>query len=618
MFSPKRIRLVDFMSHEDSVIEFNEGKTTLIYGVNLDDEGADSNGSGKSAIVKAITIGLLDVPDSNLNKEDYIRDGCDTCHIELVLFNEVQKLELKIERSISKSGSKVKIYENGVQNRQLTSVKECNERVLELLDIDKKDILNYFFINQDNSHSFFEATDTEQKQVISRFINSSVLDDAIQSLEQEYKTTQEEKNDICSKIDSGKTRIETLTESLNFELEGRGDQHQEELNDSKEQLDNLIDKQRKNLEKIKDETIRLQQIDLSLGKLKEKSASEINENLDKLTRRRKKYRLEHIEASDLLLKVEQGLSGVIECPSCGHKWSPRDLEQSIEELESLKAEIPIILDELSNKGKSIKKKIDSLSSELDGVIRNNNTIKNLKSERQRVSQNIDSLNAIIGSISKNIEESRLVIKRFKEFKIDQKRISEIRSQIEAECELLEKREEHLSLIDSDLELLTFWKINLGIKGFKSYLVNSTLSNLEKLVNIHLNQFKTDLRVKINGFKKNKSGDIIEKIDILVSRDGDNWKKYKRHSGGQRQRINVCGILTIQKLINGSSNTGGLDLLLLDEFFEGLDSSGQHEILNILSMSKTTTLVISHNNNDVGAQNRIDIEYKDRVSKIRKS
>ncbi len=65
----------------------------------------------------------------------------------------------------------------------------------------------------------------------------------------------------------------------------------------------------------------------------------------------------------------------------------------------------------------------------------------------------------------------------------------------------------------------------------------------------------------------------------------------------------------------SSPSGGLDLLILDEFFEGLDNVGQREILKILDLSSITCLVVSHINNDIGAENKLNILYKNKISKL---
>ena len=86
-------------------------------------------------------------------------------------------------------------------------------------------------------------------------------------------------------------------------------------------------------------------------------------------------------------------------------------------------------------------------------------------------------------------------------------------------------------------------------------------------------FGVDISVLINGFTILKSGEVREKIDVFISNDGMTAENFMGHSGGERGRVMLAGVLGIQHLINLSSNGGGLNLLLLDECFHGMDSRG---------------------------------------------
>ncbi len=103
--------------------------------------------------------------------------------------------------------------------------------------------------------------------------------------------------------------------------------------------------------------------------------------------------------------------------------------------------------------------------------------------------------------------------------------------------------------------------------------------------------------------------------MQVSRDGENWKKFKRHSGGQKQRINVCGILALHHLINNNAAPAGLDFLSLDEIFEGLDYLGQKEIISILRKADTTSMVISHNADNFAMENELYVVYNKSISRL---
>ena len=86
------------------------------------------------------------------------------------------------------------------------------------------------------------------------------------------------------------------------------------------------------------------------------------------------------------------------------------------------------------------------------------------------------------------------------------------------------------------------------------------------------------------------------------------------SGGERGRVMLAGILGIQHLINLSTNGRGLNLLLLDEVFPGIDSKGQEKIINTLNKLGITVMLITQNVSDnLNVENKITVVKKGGVS-----
>lgn len=101
----KRVQLRNFMCHEHFELELGP-RLNFIVG---------NNGSGKSAVLTAITIGLgAKAADTNRGSslKDLIREGCNSSKIVVVLNNEgfggyeqgTYGTEIRIERTIKKSG----------------------------------------------------------------------------------------------------------------------------------------------------------------------------------------------------------------------------------------------------------------------------------------------------------------------------------------------------------------------------------------------------------------------------------------------------------------------------------------------------------------------------------
>ena len=59
MWKAKELRLVNFISHSESKWIIVNGVATMVYGINLYDDGQESNGSGKSALLEGFCVALL-------------------------------------------------------------------------------------------------------------------------------------------------------------------------------------------------------------------------------------------------------------------------------------------------------------------------------------------------------------------------------------------------------------------------------------------------------------------------------------------------------------------------------------------------------------------------------
>jgi DNA repair exonuclease SbcCD ATPase subunit len=156
-----------------------------------------------------------------------------------------------------------------------------------------------------------------------------------------------------------------------------------------------------------------------------------------------------------------------------------------------------------------------------------------------------------------------------------------------------------------------------LKGFKTFLINRVLELIQANINFYLSKVST-FQIKMEGYKILSSGELREKITILVSKDGINWDFYEKFSGGQKTRIDICAVFALRRIINqnAAEKGGGLNFLGLDEAFDGLDASGQKHIIDTLDGIGETCLVISHSNDNVAFKNKITIGYDDSgVSKI---
>jgi DNA repair exonuclease SbcCD ATPase subunit len=620
MWQLSYIKIQNFRSHKDTLIEPLSNQTTLLYGLNLDDEGADSNGSGKSSIIEAISILLLDITNRDILKEDYIRDGRKTCFLEGLLVNKFLKKELLIKRKFERGKSEVvTIEENGKIEKNLVSVDDANKRILELIGISKEDLLDYFLINQENSSSFFKSTDGEKKRIIARFTNSVMLERVLRFIDEDLKKLSIKYEEASSKLVNFEGKLEVYKEQLENEQKNKEQLIEEQL----KVQNNLLKETKQVLKDTIEERVVIRdsvnELGIQLMELKEKqkpgTIKKIKEDIENKRKELEVKEENHASLSYKIVENKKILKQSITCPKCSHEFSFTSPEINLGIVKKLLKKYEEESIAVESQIEKFEQNIVELKVKLSKQKESVDLLDSFERKLNNKKNDLDFFNESVRTKKDNIEKIEKTIKDIQNYTINKTKIIELVGLIGKIKKQMTILKDELLGLENKMNELKFWKVNFGNSGFSTYLANKALIFIEGYVNKYLKQFKTNLTIIINGYKKLKNGKISEKIDILVGKGDGTYKNFKRFSGGQKQRINSCGILTLQRMINSTSKSGGLDLLLMDEYLEGLDNKGQAAVLEIFKKSEITTLVVSHHNNDIGWDNQILVSFKNNVSKM---
>lgn len=614
MWQIKKIKFENLFSHVSSEYIFRNNTCTLIVGENRDNGG--NNGAGKSTLFEAITLALTNKSLRELKKENFINRDAEDCFISLELENKILKSTLLINRKFFRGNKsvKVEIIENGEIDTTIVSVDEANKRIFELIGISRDDLLRYFIISQDNRYTFFTAGDVEKKEVLNRITSADVINPLIEKLSADKKLKEQQKTEINNKIISIQSKKETLEEQLEELL------HEDNSEEIKS-LSSKIELLNEELENIGNEKTRL-------SELIEKNKSELNTikdiDVDSLIseRKKKKVKIKEIEEQiDDNNRVERAVKNDLDsstiCPECGANFiKDSQLNLSVTELEDL-------LKSVDKNNKELTKKRDKLS---EGVKDLNDKIDEAESVSERkseLSQKIKRLNIKINGlqdeeddVKAKIKKSELEIKKLKEQKENSVAIKSLRDKINDCDKEFNVTEQEVMKVDEELEMINFWHHYMGKSGFMTYVANRAVSVLEGTVNSFLKKFKSSLSVNINGFKILRDGSVREKIEVFALENGLNAETFMSKSGGERGRINLAGVLSIQHLINLSTNGKGLNLLMLDETFGGIDSEGQEGIIRILENLGITVIMITQNvSSEFNNDNKLVVVKEDGVSRF---
>lgn len=340
----------------------------------------------------------------------------------------------------------------------------------------------------------------------------------------------------------------------------------------------------------------------------------------------------------LLENIEVKLSGAITCPSCEHVFI---LDGDIDELESKKKKTDSLKKKVET---SIIQKQTSIDEVLENIVLIEESISKINAQqavenekKNKLSISANSLNESINKVREQLSKKKNELGKL-ELK-ESRRISSIKnleSQLEAKDAKIESFKEAIKLKTSKIDLLNEKKAQLkehdntkviegykkslriykkqlasyqlesleikekltkkrqwiqNFKQFRMYLANQSLTVIEYHCNRYLQEMKSDLTVKIEGFKMKADNTIKEEITCSIIRNIE--RNFNSFSGGERGRLLFASILANRFMINETHPYGGLDFLSIDEVFEGVDSEGLVSLIESAKLLSIPVLLITH-------------------------
>lgn len=623
MWLPKKIKLNNFISHKNSEFVFKQNATTMIQGINLDDDSQESNGSGKSAVIEATIFAITGDSFRKVRAIELISNNESETNLEIELYNTVSNQTLLVKRNIKRrGGSEVKVFINGSEVVQ-SSVNEYNKYILDLLDISKEDLMNYFVVSKEKYQSFLLSTDSKKKEIISRFSNSNLIDGVDKIIEKdvkEYDDAITELNNLTSKLDG---QIEVYNEQINNQ------QNKTEFeNNKKQQIDKIsvqidallkennindisINKKEKALESAKkaEQEINTEDFDKKLKNVEERE--------DELIKLGNEIKSTVQSYENTISEINKNLAGSVECPKCKHEFITTDPDFDVIEFRNLLPELENSLIEEKNKLENSRNEYKTIDTQKKDIKKQ---IQELKDKKHELKLSVKTLENEISNLEKNNQNNLSTINRLEKqilsiqeltFKSDTKEVKDKIKKLSSEKEQILEQVSELEVLKSQL---VEWVYNF--KKFKTHLTNKSIRSIEAFTNLYLTKIKTNLNVKLDGYKLLADGKTIrENITVEIMRNGLVEGPIEKFSGGEKVRIDICNILALQKLINLNSKSGGLDLLLLDEIIESVDSAGVNEILKQLNSINQTIAIITHANNVRNYENIIVVTKQNGNSKI---
>lgn len=207
-----------------------QGVTTLIFGDNRDNESQRSNGSGKSALLECVALGITGSTLRKIKNEEIINDQAEECFIELVFVNDCSTEEFIVERQLFRKDSSVvkcSIVRDGVlvttDEAVQPTVDAYNRYVLEKLGITRDELYNNFVLSKHKYQDFLSCSDKDKKDIINRFSNGVLVDKAIEEIQGDKIPIEKKVRQFELELAGVDGKISVLQEQISNEEEKKDD-----------------------------------------------------------------------------------------------------------------------------------------------------------------------------------------------------------------------------------------------------------------------------------------------------------------------------------------------------------------------------------------------------------
>ena len=475
MWKLKSIEAENLCAFRSLAYTLQQGVTTLIFGNNKDNDSQQSNGAGKSALLECIAVGLTGSPLRKIRSEEIINDAAEQCCITLHLANDASNEELIIARSIPRKGASTvacKLYRGGelvtTDEAVQHSVDAYNKYVLEKLGITRDELLNNFILSKYRYEDFLSSSDKEKKEIINRFSNGILVDEAIACVEEDIEPLSSEQQKIDLELAGIDGRIEMLQEQIAKEVaagEERGRSREiriaeleeaiaskrEYIRTHKETLTGIdatiaeVDKADKELQALESSDTSLEEclkaIDAVMTLLPDARRTDWNHTLK-------------LKKEDLLLAQSS-----LENLDASVNHAEAALKEKYDAFEKFKVEYTDFVTQYGDKCEEYSTRLQEIDKTLRSLA---SRLEELRRKRRVISVGIDELsNKLAGSITcpKCGHEFLVAQPNFdieagtKELRLRQQQLSEINGNIEAEQNSTEETEMQQSKLNSERRTL---------------------------------------------------------------------------------------------------------------------------------------------------------------------
>ena len=615
----KNIHIENFLSFGTADLLLDRGNYVLVKGENENPvDNAESNGSGKSAIFDAIVWALTGTTTrecknvSNINSDNGAK---------VTLYFNVDDCEYEVTRTkdYKPLGSTLKIIRNG-EDVSGKGIRDSEKLLSEYLpDLTSSFLGSVIILGQGLPQRFSNNTPSGRKDVLEKLSKSDFMIDDLKQKVSDRKTQLQklirENEDKLLAATTSKSRMLKQKESIDRYLQELPDKHelQEKIDTYNHKIEELVEEvecKKKQLEsesttellkEKEDKLLQLSSLNSSMYSELDQKKSEYSDQINELSERKQSLR-SYIRTNENIRDV---------CPTCGQKLigveKPSvdkerqeliEVETSLSDVSTKRdSELNVIKDSYTKKSKELEDEIQKLGNQ---ILEKSKAQSELKHSIEELQKSIEQCKYRVASLVGQRDALEENTDRYNQELVsicDQ--LNEIEKEIlyyTHEQDPLNRRSEIISKMNTILS-----------RDFRGYLLTNVINYISDRAKFYSMQVFGNDNI---GFQL--AGNAIE-----ISFDN---KEYSNLSGGEKQRVDLIIQLSIRdmlcKFMGFSSN-----IIVLDEFIDGLDAKGCEQILGLIANNLTdvgTVYIITHHSSVAIPTDDEIIVVKDsnKISRIR--
>ena len=588
MITIKELRWSNAFSYgKDNKINFVDAPLTQLVG---------KNGHGKSSIALILEEILFNKNSKGIKKADiinrYVKDK--SYSIELDFDRDGTEYTIKTSRGATQS---VKLYKDGADISAHTAT-ATYKMIEDILGFDHKSFSQIVYQSNAGSLEFLTAADTARKKFLIEILNltkytraAEVFKEVAQNLTKEISVAQSKVSTVNSWLDKY-----AKTDMTPMQLVHVTAVDAEQLTEAAK-LENSISSIESTNKKIsQNNTYKQLQAKLNLLPIPPKPVEDPSIKIAADEAYRAKVEQEKtLEDSRKFVKKIHGLSGT--CPTCLQPIDTHKIELLVQEQEQIQQEADSKLQGISKTLQGCANISKAYSADLEEWKRAQKSQEDWEKYHQLIDTELPEQVLDKAALQKQLQELQAAIQHTRQRIAEAEKHNNTASAHNAKIELVSKQlvemNEELETYSSELHklnehmsIVSVLNKTFSTTGLVAYKIECLVKDLEEITNKYLVDL-SDGRFQIS-FKINSS----DKLNVVITDNGKDIEILAL-SGGERARVNVATLLAIRKLMQTLSSSR-INLLILDETVEALDTDGKEKLVEVLLKEEhLNTFLVSH-------------------------